>query len=322
MPMRVGLESLIDAELAAYVEECRQFNAAAAAAKGTDPGPDPSTPDGLRQARAGLTPRPTPPGPPAVELLAEAAGRQVPVRILTPQSGAARGVFLDIHGGGFYMGWAARSDARNRHLADTLGIAVVSVDYRLAPEHPWPAAPDDCETAALWLLEEAEPRFGTTRLAIGGASAGANLAMTTLMRLRDLGLVEPFVGAALQFGAFDLSGQTPAGRVVADEFFVEAYVGHVADRTDPDISPFYGDLRGLPPALFVVGTLDVLLEDSLVMAARLSAAGGEVDLRVYPESPHGFTSFPTAMAAAALRDIESWLDTCLLGGGGAEAEVG
>jgi acetyl esterase len=135
-----------------------------------------------------------------------------------------------------------------------LGVAVVSVDYRLAPEHPWPAAPDDCETAAVWLLEQAEAMFGTTRLTIGGASAGANLAVTTLVRLRDRGLVTPFVGAALQFGAYDLSGQSPGGRAIAEEFFIKAYAGNVADRTNPDISPLFGDLDGLPPALLVVGT--------------------------------------------------------------------
>ena len=180
-----------------------------------------------------------------------------------------------------------------------MGVAVVSVDYRLAPEHPWPAAPDDCETAALWLLEQAEAMFGTTRLAVGGASAGANLAVATLLRLRDRGLVAPFI-VRLQFGAYDLSGRAPSGRVIAEEFFIKAYAGRVADRTDPDISPLFGDLGGLPPALLVVGASDPLLEDSLAMAARLSSAGAEVDLRVYPESPHGFTSFPTAMAEAAL----------------------
>jgi acetyl esterase len=96
-----------------------------------------------------------------------------------------------MHGGGFYMGSAARGDAYNRSLAHALGIAVVSVDYRLAPEHPWPAAPEDCETAALWLVEEAGTRFGTARLAIGGVSAGATLAMTTLLRLRDRGAPAP-----------------------------------------------------------------------------------------------------------------------------------
>ncbi len=131
--------------------------------------------------------------------------------------------------------------------------------------------------------------------------------MTTLLRLRDRGLVEPFVGAALDYGAFDLSGQTPGGRLYADEAFLELYVGGVEDRTDPDISPIFGDLAGLPPALLVVGGKDLVLEDSLAMAARLAAAGGEVDLRVYPECPHGFLGMPFAMAEAALGGIEDWL---------------
>jgi acetyl esterase len=216
-----------------------------------------------------------------------------------------RGVLLEIHGGGFYLGSAAASDVRNRELAGALGIAVVSVDYRLAPEHPWPAAPDDCETAALWLVSEAAARFGTTELAVMGFSAGATLAMTTLLRMRHRGI--SFGPAVLQFGTYDLSGRTPAGRLIADEYFLEAYVGSAPDRTLPDISPIYADLAGLPPVLMVVGEDDVLLEDNLAMAARLAAARVDVDLRVYPASPHGFTGHATPMAAAAREDIETWL---------------
>ncbi len=153
---------------------------------------------------------------------------------------------LDLHGGGFYMGSAAGDDERNRRLADALGVAVVGVDYRLAPEHPWPAAPDDCEAAALWLTEEAGARFGTTRLAIGGTSAGATLALATLLRLRERGVAGRFAGAALLFGTYDVSARTPAGRRIADEYFIQAYAGHVEDRTVPDLSPVYGDLGGLP----------------------------------------------------------------------------
>ena len=249
--MEVGLAHLIDKGTAARLEESRAFNAAVqAAAAGHQRQPDLSTLEGLREARSMLTRRAT--DPRAIDRIACAGGREVPVRIITPREGQARAAYLDIHGGGFYLGSAARSDSRNAVLADALRMAVVSTDYRLAPEHPWPAAPDDCETAALWLLDRAEAEFGTRRLLIGGASAGANLAMTTLLRLRDRGQVQSFAGAVLQFGAYDLSGSSPGGRVYAGEWFIKAYAGHVDDRTNPDVSPLYGDLRGLPPGIRIL----------------------------------------------------------------------
>jgi acetyl esterase len=222
----------------------------------------------------------------------------------------ASGVLLELHGGGFYMGSAAGSDLRNRRLADALGIAVVGVDYRLAPEQPGPAAPDDCETAARWLAANTESYFGTSRLAIGGFSAGATLAVATLLRLRDSG-ISGFSAGVLQFGTYDLAAQTPAGRLIADEYFLDAYAGTAKDRTHPDLSPLFANLAGLPPILIIVGADDILLEDNLAMATRLSAAGVEVELGIYPASPHGFTGHPTSMAQTALRRIDSWLQTQL-----------
>jgi len=300
--MNIGLANLMDAGSAVHVEESRTFYAAKQAAGGQQ---GPTNYEELKQARSSLPARPA--DSRTVQRIARAGKGQVPVRVTSPSFGGSRATYLDIHGGGFYMGSAARSDARNARLADALGVTVVSVEYRLAPENPWPAAPDDCETAALWLIEEGRKVFGRERVLIGGASAGATLATTTLLRLRDRDLVNPIVGAVLQFGAYDLSGQSPGGRLYADEWFIQAYAGHVPDRTDPDVSPLYGDLRGLPPTLLLVGTLDELLEDNLAMAARLSAAGNEVDLRVFPESMHGFTSHPTSMATAALDGVETWL---------------
>lgn len=300
--MKIGLANLIDVGSVDHLEEARTFHAAKQAAGGQQ---GPTNYEELKRARSLLPARPG--DSRTIERMAVAGKGQVPVRVTNPSSGESRATYLDIHGGGFFMDSAARSDARNAQLADALGVSVVSVEYRLAPEDPWPAAPDDCETAALWLVEEGRNVFGTDRMLIGGASAGATLAMTTLLRLRDRGLVHPIVGAVLQFGAYDLSGQSPGGRLYADEWFIEAYAGHVPDRTDPDISPLYGDLRGLPSTLLLVGTLDVLLEDNLAMAARLSAASNEVDLRVFPESMHGFTSHPTSMATAALEGVEAWL---------------
>lgn len=241
----------------------------------------------------------------ASDEVVEAAGQRVPVRVFRP-AGPLRAVHLDLHGGGFYLGPTARENARNQQFADALGFAIVSVDYRIAPEDPWPAAPDDCEAAARRLIEHAESRFGTTRLTIGGFSAGSTLAVTTLMRLRDRG-VSAFDRAVLQFGTYDLSGLTPAGQLIADEYFIQAYAGHVADRTVADISPIYGDLGGLPPLLMVVGGADVLLADNQAMAARVRAAGGDVDLRIYPEAPHAFTNQDTDAAKAARHDIECWL---------------
>lgn len=291
---------MVDPRLLPLVEESRAFYADRVARRG------PGSAEELRTARAAAPPPAVCELPPAVELVG-VAGRRVPLRIHAPAELPARGVVLDLLGGGFYLGSAADGDLRNRRLADALGVAVVAVDYRLAPEHPWPAAPDDCEAAALWLAESSVERFGTSTLALVGFSAGATLAVATLLRLRDRG-VSAVDTAVLQFGTYDLSGRTPAGRLIADEYFLEAYAGTAPDRTDPDLSPIYADLTGLPPVLMVVGDADVLLDDNLAMAARLSEAGVDVELRRYPGSPHGFTGHPTPMARAALDDIEAWLD--------------
>jgi acetyl esterase/lipase len=298
--VRFALDALFADVPREQIDQARAYYSSRVSGRG------PSTLEELKDVRAKRSAA-APAEPPALEDAVEGPAGPVPMRILAPKHGPARGVYLDIHGGGFYMDSAAHSDVRNRALAEALNFAVVSVDYRLAPEHPWPAAPDDCETAALWLIENAAARFGTSQLTIGGFSAGATLALGTLLRLSNKGAGAAFAGAALQFGTYDLSGRTAAGRQIADEYFIRAYVGHVEDRTVPDISPINGDLRDLPPTLLVVGSRDVLLDDNLAMAGRLSSAGNAVHLRVYPDSPHGFTGHPTALARTALSGIYSWL---------------
>jgi len=229
------------------------------------------------------------------------------LRVFVPPE--VRAVHLDVHGGGFFMGAPEMDDAGNAALAKRAQVATVAVAYRLAPEHPYPAGPDDCEAAALWLLANAKREFGTERLLIGGGSAGANLAAVTLLRLRDRHQsAGRFLGANLVFGVYDVSG-TPSQLRGGIAGFRDLYLPgrDTAGRRHPDVSPLYADLSGLPPALFTVGTADSLYDDSLFMALRWRAAGNEAELAIYPESVHGFTVFPTAMARAANERIHTWV---------------
>jgi acetyl esterase/lipase len=238
----------------------------------------------------------------------------LPLRVFpTP---AARGVLLHIHGGGLALGSHDQQDFLLEPIADATGLAIVSVGYRLAPEHPYPAGPDDCEQAALWLIEHAQREFGTDQLYIGGESAGAYLSAVTLLRLKDRHGLRPFRGAVLTYGHYDMSRLSPSARrwgprnlvistPIIEQFFdwfIPAGQRHV-----PDASPLYGDLAGLPPALFTVGTLDPLLDDTLFMASRWIAAGNRAELALYPGAIHGFSLFPYEQGAAANQRIQQYL---------------
>ena len=137
----------------------------------------------------------------------EGPGGLIPLRIIAPAR--PRGVYLHIHGGGWTWGAADEQDPWLERIAAACGFACISVDYRLAPEHPYPAGPDDCEAAALWLVREGQSRFGTGLLAIGGESAGAHLSVVTMLRLRDRHGLSPFSGANLFAGCYDMT-MTPS----------------------------------------------------------------------------------------------------------------
>lgn len=223
------------------------------------------------------------------------------------------------------MGARDHHDVRLWDLAQAAHVAVVSVGYRLAPEHPYPAGPDDCEAAAVWLVENAKSEFGIDRLTIGGGSAGGHLAAATLLRLRDRHqMSDRFCGADLLFGVYDLSltpsqrnsGRRPIMGGEGLEHMSQQFVSGASReerRMNPDISPLYAELHDMPPALFSVGTLDPLLDDSLFMAARWAAAGNYAALDVYPESPHGFTMVPTAMARAYHERQSSFIAAAVAG---------
>lgn len=303
-----ALLGLVD-EQRAHNEQLMEVTAAMAAI-------DNRTPEGIRWIRDAMEPGGafgfhaldfpedrTIPGP---------AG-DIPIRVLTPER--VRGVYLHFHGGAMTVGSARSMDLRNWAFAQALDCVVVSVDYRLAPEDPFPAGPDDCEAAARWLLGHARAEFGTDRLVMGGESAGAYLAMTTALRLRGLGS-DDFRALDLCYGAYDMSG-TPStvlqqGKVpyaTGDAGQREMYLPGrtVEELRDPAVSPMWAELHDLPPAILTVGTADWLLDESLLLANRLAAAGNDVELAVYPEGPHGIESMPTAMGKLAQARIHAFL---------------
>ncbi len=227
---------------------------------------------------------------------------EISLRIFEPER--PRGAYLHLHGGGWMLGSADGQDAWLWEIAQATSLTVVSVEYRLAPEHPFPAGPDDAEDAARWILEQYDGR-----LAIGGESAGAHLAVAALLRLRESG-VSRFDAANLVFGPFDLTG-TPSRRLWGErdlilsgpmmDWFADCFLPGMplAERQSAEVSPLFADLHGLPPALFTCGTLDPLLDDSLFMEARWRQAGNDAELAVYAEGIHGFTAFPLELARRA-----------------------
>ncbi|HEY0939999.1 MAG TPA: alpha/beta hydrolase [Steroidobacter sp.] len=241
----------------------------------------------------------------------------LPLRVVA--SPAPKGIYLHIHGGGWFMGAADLQDPKLEALADDAQLVCVSVDYRLAPEHPYPAALEDCVAAATWLAENAARRWGADRLVIGGDSSGAHLAALTLLRTRDT-LKRRFIGAHFIFGFFDLA-LTPGARQFGEERsvprtgdlrgFVDAFIGPDRDRRSPDVSPLYADLSSLCPALFVVGTEDALLDDTMFMHMRWLAAGNPSELHVYSGAPHNFVAMPCRAAVDAHEKAITFIRRCL-----------
>ena len=307
--------TLVDQDCLAETEAFNaQFEATAASRPSREAPPDAATLAALRRNRlAGDTP------PVRLPQGRDRVVEGVPVRVFVPDH--VEGVYLHIHGGSWTLGSADGQDERLWRLAQQARLAVVSVEYRLAPEHPLPAAVDDCETAARWLVNDGKAEFGTGRLLIGGESAGAHLSVLTLLRLRDRhGVIGAFQAAQLLFGPYDLS-MTPSQRLFGPRRLLSNTASlrvtyelvtpglGPEQRRDPRLSPLYADLTGLPPARIVVGTMDPLLDDSLFLATRWTAAGASVQLDVVAGAMHGFTLFPLTVADREARREQDFLRT-------------
>ena len=241
----------------------------------------------------------------------------VPVRIIRPR-GDARGVVLDFHGGGWVIGNAQMDDAFNARLVDACNVAVVSVDYRLATSASIEEILADCLSVAPWLLGDECAEFAGLPVVIVGESAGAHLAAATLLGLKARpSMLSRLRGAVLYYGLYDLAG-TASVRAAGTETLVLDGPGMLealrmltpdmtdADRRRPPLSPLYGDLSDLPPALMFAGELDPLRDDTLELAERWKSSA-EVELHLLPDSPHGFLHFPTAMADQVLAYSHAWI---------------
>ena len=248
---------------------------------------------------------------------ATANGLAVPVRILRP-AGPVHGLVLDIHGGGWAVGNAAMDDGLNAAMVAACQVAVISVDYRLFGRTPLRGLLDDCLAAACWLLSNGLPEYRGLPVVITGESAGAHLAAATLLQLKAWpDLLRRIRGALLYYGLYDLTGTASARQANAETLVLDG-PGIMpalssltpglseAERRQPPLSPLYGDLQGLPPALMFVGELDPLYDDTTEMAKRWRMAA-EVELHLLPETPHGFIRLPTRVAKRVLERSHRWL---------------
>jgi epsilon-lactone hydrolase len=255
--------------------------------------------DGMRAffdragAASGLLARPAP-GCRIVE--GELGG--LPTREFHPARLKRGRTVLYLHGGGFLMYARSLYTGFLSRMANDLQTRVIVPTYRLAPEHPFPAAIDDCLHAYAVLLETGQE---PVQLMIAGESAGANAALVTLQRARDASLPMP-AGAVMISGGFDFSWSSPSISINAacdtalgarGLAFLKRWYRPDVDATDPLISPVFGDFTGLPPLLFQTGHSEVLRDDSVRASERARAAGVPVWLEVFPEVPHAWHQFGT-----------------------------
>jgi len=228
----------------------------------------------------------------------------VPVVEVAPSSAATDGVVLFLHGGAFALGSAAGAAGMLAEVVGRTGVLGVSVEYRLAPEHPFPAGLDDAVTAYRSLLASGVP---ADRIVVAGESAGGGLALALLLTLRDQGLAQP--AAAFVFSPWadlTLNGATMTAKAEVDPALtrsglqsrVDDYLDDGAAASDPLVSPVHADLRGLPPLLIQCGSAEVLLSDALRLAARAAQDDVEVTLQVTPHAPHVFQGFPGVLDEA------------------------
>jgi acetyl esterase len=253
-------------------------------------------------------------------LAIEGPGGPLPLRVYTPQGTGPFPVMLYLHGGGWVIGSVASYDALARHLCHETGSVVVTVDYRLAPEHRFPAALDDCRAALDWVHANCTALGGDPRrIVLAGDSAGGNLTAVCAALAHDAGAPSP----AGQVLVYPVTGYhtppTPSyaepdkGRMLSRAmmvWFFEQYLPDPSQAADPRACPLRReDLSGLPPALVITAQHDPLRDEGIAYARRLAAAGVPVRESHYAGEQHGFVGLhgPTAAHCRAIAEIRDWL---------------
>jgi acetyl esterase/lipase len=283
------------------------------------------------RARAYTADRPPVPGRDALgitEELVPAPPRADPVRVRiyrAPDGGAPRPGVVYVHGGGFIAGDLDTEELRCVRFAREAGVVVVSVEYRLAPEHRYPAALDDCYAVLTWTAASAAALgVDPARIGLAGASSGGNLAAATALLARDRGepavafqlLVYPTLDDRLQTGSRQFVG-TPMVDGRDCERCWDYYLGTERSEVSPYAAPARAaDLRGLPPTYLMTAELDPLRDEGIEFATRLLAAGVSVDLHQFAGAFHGFDLFPTAISQRALDEQVRWLESITRSEGG------
>jgi len=270
------------------------------------------TRDSIVELRATMAANATPPPPSDVEVREDVAPSDdgdVPVFVYRRPSDAIQPCLLWIHGGGYILG--AAQDERAKGIAANLDVTVISVEYRLAPEHPFPAGPEDCWAALQWVVANAEAlQVDPSRLAIGGASAGGGMAAGLALMNRDRGGPE-LAMQLLLYPMIDNLHDTPSGQYTNHPVWNQrtsfnAWEMYLDGAPGKDASPYAAaaradDLSGLPPAYVCVGAEDLFRDEDIEYARRLIAAGVACELAVYPGLFHGGDSFmPTAAVSRRL----------------------
>ena len=259
-----------------------------------------------------------------IQVQSRESGREIKCRVVPPPSLKPDGVFYYIHGGGHVLAHCDWSDELLESIAAATNLTVVSPEYRLAPENPFPCGSEDVFDVVEYLVDNSPNTYGGALKLIGGESAGSTLSMLTFLHLLKARPAFSFQAAVFIYGCFDWSfspscnnWSTPLIMKTENvQHFGDAHLGNrtMDQRRDPAISPMYHplfrypgsqiasleDLKAepqrqkpkLPPALFLCGTLDPVIDDTILMSFKWQVAGGEALVKLIPGGPHGFQLFP------------------------------